>query len=241
MSAARRAAATSLLAGAAPAGRLRTCSSSSGSPTSRRSSACRARRCRERGRPVHVHCDRRHPASTSAATRRDGGGSRSRFTPRWSTTTSAWLRTRPADPRSARDRFCDVRADAAEGRGAGAACGRSTPRLQVRSRSAARRSSSPGSRIRCGGAARSPSTSPPANASTTRIASRVTAIGSTAQGHFAHGFSPTPLSFADQRDDRAAHRELRLLARRQGRSRSPARRGAVELGDAGVGGLPHRR
>ena len=44
-----------------------------------------------------------------------------------------------------------------------------------------------------------------------------------------------------QRDDRPAHRELRVLARRERRPGPAARRHAVELRDAGVGELPHRR
>src|SRR5207249_4946011 len=51
---------------------------------------------------------------------------------------------------------------------------------------------------------------------------------------------PAPRELPGQRHDRAAHRELRVLARRQGRARPPPRGHAVEFGDAGVGGLPHR-
>src|SRR2546422_962328 len=43
-----------------------------------------------------------------------------------------------------------------------------------------------------------------------------------------------------QRHDRAADRELRVLAYRQGGTRAAARGHAVELGDAAVGRLPHR-
>jgi len=48
---------------------------------------------------------------------------------------------------------------------------------------------------------------------------------------------PAPRELPGQRDDRAAYRELRVLARREGRARAAARGHAVELGHAGVGGL----
>src|SRR5207245_10527834 len=50
---------------------------------------------------------------------------------------------------------------------------------------------------------------------------------------------PVAGQFPGQRDDRAAHRELRVLARGQRWARAAARGDAVELGDAEMGGLPH--
>src|SRR5205823_3604213 len=48
---------------------------------------------------------------------------------------------------------------------------------------------------------------------------------------------PAPRELPGQRHDRAAHRELRLLARRERRAWTAARGYALELGDAGMGRL----
>ena len=59
-------------------------------------------------------------------------------------------------------------------------------------------------------------------------------------GHYAHGFNPIPANFQDNGTIAQLTESLRVLAGRQGRSRTAARRHAVEFRDAGVGGFPHR-
>src|SRR5207247_954469 len=51
---------------------------------------------------------------------------------------------------------------------------------------------------------------------------------------------PDPGQLPGQRDHRAAHRKLRVLAGGQGWAGPAARGYALELGDAAVGRLPHR-
>src|SRR5439155_1363297 len=54
------------------------------------------------------------------------------------------------------------------------------------------------------------------------------------------GVQPAAGELPGQRHHRAAHRELRVLADRQGRAGSAARGHALELGHARVGGFPQR-